>query len=318
MASSKKEDQIYPKDVAKKYHFIEVYMKDQRKDKVVKSLKETPLPKRKNSLNKLLSDNYHDYSRGERDTSKMTISEVTQRYEEGGDSKMDSSIVTPNVNGSRTPVDGNDQLEKNLSKELAGGNQNRGRNNTLRGKNNSNVQRDASVNSSNRSKVGFNQIRADNFSREQSPNSNRSFNDCPKCRGKSSKQPCEDWVEILRNEFKDHINVLFRKKMQEFIEFIEEVVDVEDQIDVSKDHVIHTFYREHNTLQKMNENFRLLEYKRKKYLQAKKNSNSPPKSGITSTLTNPQKNFLTSIYGSMDNSAKKEQHERNAMAQTHG
>ena len=68
----------------------------------------------------------------------------------------------------------------------------------------------------------------------------------------------------------------------------------------------------------MNENFRLLEYKRKKYFQAKKNSNSPPKSGITSTLTNPQKNFLTSIYGSMDNSAKKEQHERNAMAQTHG
>ena len=54
--------------------------------------------------------------------------------------------------------------------------------------------------------------------------------------------------------------------MQEFIDFIEEVVDVDDQIDPEKDHVIHSFYRKHNTLQKMNENFRLLEYKRKKYI----------------------------------------------------
>ena len=60
--------------------------------------------------------------------------------------------------------------------------------------------------------------------------------------------------------------MLFRNKMQEFIEFIEEVVDVDDQIDVEKDNVVHTFYRDHNTLNKMNENFRLLEYKRKKYI----------------------------------------------------
>ena len=60
--------------------------------------------------------------------------------------------------------------------------------------------------------------------------------------------------------------MLFRNKMQEFIEFIEEVVDVDDQIDVDKDNVVHTFYRDHNTLNKMNENFRLLEYKRKKYI----------------------------------------------------
>ena len=64
--------------------------------------------------------------------------------------------------------------------------------------------------------------------------------------------------------------------MQEFIEFVEEVVDVDDQIDTSKDDVIHAFYREHNTLNKMHENFRLLEYKRKQYIKKKK-SNSPPK-----------------------------------------
>ena len=54
--------------------------------------------------------------------------------------------------------------------------------------------------------------------------------------------------------------------MKEFIEFIEESLDIDDQIDPEKDNVIHAFYREHNTLQKTNENFRLLEYKRKKYL----------------------------------------------------
>ena len=54
--------------------------------------------------------------------------------------------------------------------------------------------------------------------------------------------------------------------MKEFIEFIEEYIDVDEQIDPNQDNIIHTFYREHNTLQKMHENFRLLEYKRKKYI----------------------------------------------------
>ena len=60
--------------------------------------------------------------------------------------------------------------------------------------------------------------------------------------------------------------------MQEFIDFIEEVVAYEDQIDTDQDNVIHAFYKEHNTLNKMNENFRLLEYKRKKYIEKRKNS----------------------------------------------
>ena len=46
--------------------------------------------------------------------------------------------------------------------------------------------------------------------------------------------------------------------------------------------MIHAFYREHNTLQKMNENFRLLEYKRKKYIQKKQaqGSKSPPRTKL--------------------------------------
>ena len=93
----------------------------------------------------------------------------------------------------------------------------------------------------------------------------RGTRDCPKCHG-NSYQLCEDFVDQIRKEFTDHIELLFRKKMQEFVDFIEEVIDVEDQIDVDKDHVIHAFYRKHNSLQKINENFRLLEYKRKKYI----------------------------------------------------
>ena len=38
----------------------------------------------------------------------------------------------------------------------------------------------------------------------------------------------EEWVEVIRCELTEHIEILFRKKMQEFIEFIEEYVNVED------------------------------------------------------------------------------------------
>ena len=76
----------------------------------------------------------------------------------------------------------------------------------------------------------------------------------------------------MKKELHDHIEQLFRKRMQEFIDFIEEVVAYEEQIDTDQDNVIHAFYKEHNTLNKMNENFRLLEYKRKKYIEKRKNS----------------------------------------------
>ena len=108
------------------------------------------------------------------------------------------------------------------------------------------------------------------------------LNNCPKCNGTSEKRPCEEWVQLLEEKFTDYINELFRKKMQEFIDFIEEAVDVEDQIDPEQDHVIHSFYRQHNTLQKMHENFRLLEYKRKKYILQKKDERSRSRSNSKS------------------------------------
>lgn len=52
--------------------------------------------------------------------------------------------------------------------------------------------------------------------------------DCPKCGGDSDKRPCIEWVEILEERFKDHIDLLFKKKMQEFMDFIEESLDVAD------------------------------------------------------------------------------------------
>ena len=53
-------------------------------------------------------------------------------------------------------------------------------------------------------------------------------NDCPKCQGLTDRKPCLEWVEILRTEFFDHINELFRVKMKEFMAFIEETLDIED------------------------------------------------------------------------------------------
>ena len=57
------------------------------------------------------------------------------------------------------------------------------------------------------------------------------MNDCTKCRGLSDRLPCEEWVATLREEFTIKIDLLFRDKMKEFTDFIEEVVEVEDQID---------------------------------------------------------------------------------------
>jgi len=128
----------------------------------------------------------------------------------------------------------------------------------------------------------------------------KSVNDCPKCRGETDKRPCLEWVDILREEFTSHIDGLFSRRMQEFIDFIEEYINLEDQIDPEQDNVIHAFYRKHNTLQKTNENFRLLEYKRKKYLEQRKqrNSESPEIRAVGSANITPprQRNFLTALH----------------------
>ena len=61
--------------------------------------------------------------------------------------------------------------------------------------------------------------------------------------------------------------------MKEFIDFIEDKLEVEDQVDVTKENVIDTFYKKNNTMNKMNENFRLLEFKRKMYIERKQRQN---------------------------------------------
>lgn len=92
---------------------------------------------------------------------------------------------------------------------------------------------------------------------------------CSRCKGESFKRPCLDYVDELRDEFRTLIEKLFHKRMREFIDFIEDKLEVEDQVDVTKENVIDTFYKKNNTVNKMNENFRLLEFKRKKYLERK-------------------------------------------------
>ena len=53
-------------------------------------------------------------------------------------------------------------------------------------------------------------------------------NDCPKCRGQTDRRPCVEWVETLREEFTLYIDGLFRAKMKEFIDFVEDYIEVED------------------------------------------------------------------------------------------
>ena len=38
----------------------------------------------------------------------------------------------------------------------------------------------------------------------------------------------QEWIDMLRIEFKDYINELFREKMKEFIDFIEEELTVDE------------------------------------------------------------------------------------------
>ena len=51
---------------------------------------------------------------------------------------------------------------------------------------------------------------------------------CVKCRDRSDLRPCVDYVEELREEFTNLINTLFIKRMQEFIDFIEDSLEVTD------------------------------------------------------------------------------------------
>jgi len=76
----------------------------------------------------------------------------------------------------------------------------------------------------------------------------------------------------LREELLEYIDEKFNYKIKEFRKFIEEDLDIEDQLNVDDDNVIGAFYKNHNTVNKMYDNFRLFEYKRLKYVQRKKDN----------------------------------------------
>ena len=84
--------QIYPKDVARKYHFVETYIEENKVDKSIKHLQEKPVEKKKNLLNKLLSDSYHIGGVPSLDLKSMKtiIPEATQRQEEN-ESKLETT-----------------------------------------------------------------------------------------------------------------------------------------------------------------------------------------------------------------------------------
>jgi len=77
-------------------------------------------------------------------------------------------------------------------------------------------------------------------------------------------------------------------------------------VDPNSGDVISAFYKHHNTLNKMNDNFRLFEYKRKQYMQKKDKSASPKRHNIINASdigndyshpSSPNKNFLTKLPG---------------------
>ena len=58
---------IYPDNLARKYHFIDLYVRQhQENDEAIKSLYEKPLSKRKNSLHNLLSQNFTELAATEK------------------------------------------------------------------------------------------------------------------------------------------------------------------------------------------------------------------------------------------------------------
>ena len=56
------------------------------------------------------------------------------------------------------------------------------------------------------------------------------------------------------------LDTMFAKRMQEFIDFIENDLEIENQVNIESDTILTTFYKNHNTVNKMYDNFRLCKY----------------------------------------------------------
>ena len=67
-------------------------------------------------------------------------------------------------------------------------------------------------------------------------------------------------IKVLRAELKEYVDRLFAQRQKDFINFIENDLQIEEQIDPSDKNVINTFYKNHNTVNKMYDNFRLCKF----------------------------------------------------------
>ena len=80
---------------------------------------------------------------------------------------------------------------------------------------------------------------------------------CELCNGHGYGGPCQEAIIIVKDELKSYLDSMFAKRMQEFINFIENDLEIENQVNIESDTVLATFYKNHNTVNKMYDNFRL-------------------------------------------------------------
>ena len=67
-------------------------------------------------------------------------------------------------------------------------------------------------------------------------------------------------IRVICSELKEYVDSLFSTRQKNFINFIENDLQIEEQIDPDDKNVINTFYKNHNTVNKMYDNFRLCKY----------------------------------------------------------
>ena len=77
------ENSIYPDKIARKYHFIDIFVRQhQANDPAIQSLYEKDPPKRKNSLSNLLSQNFNELSAAEKEAAaKIAKAAVPEKSE---------------------------------------------------------------------------------------------------------------------------------------------------------------------------------------------------------------------------------------------
>ena len=67
-------------------------------------------------------------------------------------------------------------------------------------------------------------------------------------------------IRALRKELIEYLDKLFETRQRNFIKFIENDLNIEEQLDPRNENVINAFYKNHNTVNKMYDNFRLCKY----------------------------------------------------------